>query len=113
MRQAGIIAAAALYAVENNIPRLAEDHEKAKMLAETIAGCAAFDLDLSAVHTNIVIWKVNQVDGLNAGKVMDMLKEKGVLVIDIGGNRIRAVCHLDVSKEEIITASEIIKKIFG
>ena len=112
MRQSGIIAAGALYAVQNNIPRLAEDHSKARLLAEAVKRCPVFNIDLNFVHTNIVIWKVVSPE-ITAREVENRLKEGGVLLFEIGGNRIRAVCHLDVSREEVEYAAGVVERLFG
>lgn len=112
MRQVGIIAAGALYAVRNNIDRITEDHKKAKILAEAVNRCDVFDINLDYVHTNIVIWKVIGKD-LTAKEVETKLGKNGVLLFDIGHNRIRAVCHLDVSLEDVQLAAGVVKKLFG
>jgi threonine aldolase len=112
MRQVGVLAAAALYAIQHNLDRLIEDHQKAQILARAINQCRAFEIDLSAVQTNIVIWKVKPGE-LTVSKVVEDLKQEGILVIDIGGNRIRAVCHLDVSLEQAEFAGEVVKKKWG
>ena len=112
MRQAGIIAAGALYGVEHNLERMVEDHQKAGILAEAVHKCAPFRIELEAVHTNIVIWRVDS-DDLSAETVMDRLAEEGILVLDIGGNRMRAVCHLDVSFEEVDLAARVVERLFS
>jgi threonine aldolase len=111
MRQAGIIAAGALYAVQNNRGRLLEDHHKAQTLALALADCSIFNIDLETVQTNIVIFAVKSKK-IDAGKVMEMLKKENILVIDIGKNKIRAVCHLDVSMDEIELVAKTIRKLF-
>lgn len=112
MRQAGVIAAAALYAVENNRERVVEDHAKARLLAEAVNDCGIFEIDLDTVQTNIIIWKVIS-GGITAGEVVSKLKGEGILALDIGGERIRAVCHLDVSMTEAESAASIIRKLFA
>jgi threonine aldolase len=111
MRQVGIIAAGALYAVQNNRERLAEDHKKAHLLAEAVKSCEAFEINLDMVQTNIVIWSVKP-DKMTAEKVVQSLKEDNILVLDLGSNRIRAVCHLDISLKEVEQAALMIKKRF-
>lgn len=99
MRQAGILAAAGLYALENHVERLAEDHENARLLAEGLKGLR--QVELEPVQTNIVIFTLA---GMGAEEFAALMREKGVLVHAIGPNRIRLVTHLDVSREEITEA---------
>ncbi|RKY79392.1 low-specificity L-threonine aldolase [candidate division KSB1 bacterium] len=112
MRQAGIIAAGALYAVENNFKRLTEDHKRAKILAETINSLNGFEVNLDSVQTNIVIVTVTRKD-LTAENVADMLAEKEVLVLALGERMLRLVTHLDVSEEEVLYAADVLKELFG
>ena len=111
MRQAGIIAAGALYALQNNLDRIKEDHQKARILAEAVAESEFFEIDLDFVHTNIVIWNVNS-QKTTAEQVVKRLGENRILVLDIGNNRIRAVCHLDVSFEDMNYTAEMMRKLF-
>ena len=111
MRQAGIIAAGALYALQNNLDRIKEDHQKAKILAEAIGRSEFFEIDLNFVHTNIVIWNVNS-QKTTAEQVVKRLGENRILILDIGNNRIRAVCHLDVSFEDMNYTAEMMRKLF-
>jgi threonine aldolase len=112
MRQAGILAAAALYAIENNIERLAEDHRNARKLAETAASLPGFSVDLDSVQTNIVIM---EVDGTKytAQQIVEVLKQQGILILAIGPAKLRAVTHLDVSEEGIDRAVQVFEKAFG
>lgn len=110
MRQAGILAAAGLYALEHHRPHLARDHEKARHLAETIAALPAFDLDVEAVETNIIIFEVT--DG-TAQSVVDALKDQGVHLTVFGPTTVRATTHRDVSMEEIETAAGVIRDRFS
>ncbi len=110
MRQVGILAAAALYALENNIERLAEDHANARHLAESIAEMPGIRLDPSDVETNIVIFEVSQRLGTNQ-EFVDRLHERGVWMFTVGPARIRAVTHLDVSSAQIDQAINIIREI--
>jgi threonine aldolase len=107
MRQAGILAAAGLYAIEHNIPRLAEDHANARLLAEGLNSVLGFQVDMQRVQTNIII-----VDVAGTGKmpseITGKLKENGVLAVTFGRTKLRFVTHLDVSREDCIRAVEII-----
>ena len=110
MRQVGILAAAGLYAVKNNISRLEEDHEKAKILAKSINHSGNFEINMSNVQTNILIFKPLKIS------VEESLKrcEENGLLLSVGQvGTLRAVTHLDVSFDDIETACEIINKIFN
>ncbi|MDG1524765.1 MAG: GntG family PLP-dependent aldolase, partial [Candidatus Thalassarchaeaceae archaeon] len=97
MRQAGIIAAGGLYALDNHITRLAEDHTRARRLAEAVNAMDGFSVDLDSVQTNMVY-----VDGeLGALQIMAGLAEHGVDVLDVGPTAVRAVIHLHITDEDI------------
>jgi threonine aldolase len=100
MRQAGILAAAGLVALEHP-ENLAQDHANARMLAERIG------LDPASIQTNIVIFDIAKT-GLQPADFLARLKEKDVLAGSIGGTRIRAVTHYDVSREDCLRAGEAI-----
>jgi threonine aldolase len=108
MRQAGFMAAAGIYALENNINRLEEDHRHARMLAEALEK-KDFVRTVLPVETNIVIFEVDQ-DGCGR-EIAQQLKEKGVLGHSISANQIRFVTHLDVSPEMIAQAVGIIEQL--
>jgi len=105
MRQSGILAAAALYALDHNLPRIAEDHRNARRLADGLRGHAAV-APLSP-DTNIVMLDLLR-DGDTADALVLRLAAKGVLVTAFGPKRLRAVTHLDVSAAEIDRAVETI-----
>ncbi|MBK7104149.1 MAG: low-specificity L-threonine aldolase [Ignavibacteriae bacterium] len=109
MRQAGVLAAAGIYAIQNNIERLAEDHEKAKMLANYLVKTGKFELINKEVETNIIIFKPLQK---SVEESLSICKENGLLfsVGQIG--TLRAVTHMDVSFEDINKVCEIIEKVF-
>lgn len=110
MRQSGILAAAGLYALKNNIERLSEDHEKAKYLAQRIAGNPNLEINLYAVQTNIILFKPLK---LNVEEGIKRCRDEGLL-LSIGKiDLIRAVTHLDVSFDEIIKAADIIDSVFN
>ncbi|MHC4132696.1 MAG: low-specificity L-threonine aldolase [Planctomycetota bacterium] len=108
MRQAGIIAAGALYALENNRDRLTEDHNNAKQLASGIAGLPGIKIDVKDVETNIVFFKI---DSMPAKELAGKLQKNGVYVLALGPDIIRTVTHLNVSNEQIIDTIDIFKKI--
>lgn len=96
MRQAGIVAAACVYALDHHVERLAEDHANARLLAEGLAGLPGVSLDPSAVETNIVVFGVA---GMPAQDFADrLLDEHGVRVSTLGPATVRAVTHLDVDR---------------
>jgi threonine aldolase len=100
MRQAGIVAAAALYALDHHVDRIADDHARARRLAEGLTE-AGVDVDLEQVETNFV-----QIDvGPDRAGAIDRMKEHGVLVsTTVHPTVVRAVTHLDVSDDDIETA---------
>lgn len=110
MRQSGIIAAGALYALENNVERLAEDHANAKILANAIRETEGLSLEPENVDTNMVIFRVDSSLG-TAFDFLAALEEKGVLVLTVSPAKIRAVTHLDVTDKEVIRAGEIIQRV--
>jgi threonine aldolase len=107
MRQAGIIAAGALYALENNVTRLADDHKKALHFAKEISKLHFVEIDMLSVQTNIVIYKTK----VDAEKLKQLLEEKGVLLSNEGPDKMRVVFHMDVSDEQTEQAIEIYKHI--
>jgi len=110
MRQAGILAAAALYALDHNVERLAEDHANARRLAEAIAGLPGIRLDPTNVETNIIIFEVEPPLGTSADLVA-RLRERGVWVLATGPNKVRAVTHLDVSRSQIDHAITVFRQV--
>lgn len=111
MRQAGIIAAGALYAVRNNIARLQEDHEKAKRFAAIVNDAPGLSIDMEAVQTNIVLVDVQRT-GRTPNDVIAELKRHGVLLSGGTYTSVRAVMHLDVTMEQVTKAAETIASVF-
>lgn len=93
MRQVGILAAAGLYAIEHNLPLVAEDHARARRFAECVDGLDGFRV--IAPDTNIIMIDIER-DGLAPGEVVAFLEERGVWLMTPGQRRLRAVTHLDV-----------------
>ena len=110
MRQAGIIAAGALYALEHHRDRLSEDHENAQMLAQAVRDAKGLDLQPQQVDTNIVIFGVDPSLG-SAHDFAAALEEQGVLMLAIGSRQVRAVTHLDVTRAEVEQAAEVIRNV--
>lgn len=105
MRQAGVIAAAGLIALEEMPARLGEDHANARVLADAVAKHQTAEIDLGTVQTNIVIFSLRQ-DG-DAGTFVAAMKERGVLTSAVGSRSVRYVTHLDVSRQDCERAAEV------
>ena len=99
MRQAGILAAAGLIALEESPKRLHEDHKNAKRLAQRISKINGIAIDVETVETNIVIFDISAT-GKNAAEIVTALKDHGILAIGFG-TKIRFVSHCDVSRQDI------------
>lgn len=110
MRQAGIAAAAALYAVENHVERLADDHRHAQVLAQAIGDTPGLLLDPEQVETNLIFFRVDPELG-TAKDVAVALKQQGVLVLPTAERKIRVVTHLDVSAAQAERAAETIRQV--
>ena len=109
MRQAGIIAAAALYALEHHHDRLADDHANAKLFAEGIAELPGIDIDPATVETNMVFFRVTSMP---AQELSDKMKQAGILALP-RGDRIRAVFHLEITREDAQAAIKAMRAILG
>lgn len=107
MRQAGILAAAGIYALEHNITRLKEDHDHARRFAEVLQKIPSVSLDPSHVETNIVIFDVIN-HRRPASEIVASLKEAGVLLNAVGKATFRAVTHLDITGQDIEEAGQIL-----
>ncbi|MCL5268575.1 MAG: aminotransferase class I/II-fold pyridoxal phosphate-dependent enzyme [Bacteroidetes bacterium] len=106
MRQAGILAAAGLYALEYNFQRLAEDHEKAKVFARILHDSPQYELNIDDVETNIVIFTLKPP--ITMDKFLADVKSLGVLLSAGTAGKVRAVTHLDVSIDNVKKAAEIL-----
>ncbi len=102
MRQAGVLAAAALYGLEHHLDRLEEDHLAARAIAEAVAGTPGASVDVSAVQTNIVNIDLD----FDADLAVAAAAKKGVLIGAMGRRRLRAVTHLDAPLERVKAAAE-------
>lgn len=112
MRQAGILAAAGLYALEHHVGRLKDDHDNAKKLARRLQQIPTVSINPQHVDTNIVIFDVIG-HRLSPQALVAALKQKGVLINAVGGTSFRAVTHLDVSSKQIDRAGEIFARVLG
>ena len=106
LRQAGIVAAAGLYALDHNVERLAEDHANARVLAEGLAELPGATIDPSKVETNIVIFEV-----ADPASVLTELFARGVEMTQFGPGRLRAVTHMDVDRAGIDRALVALREI--
>ncbi len=108
MRQAGYLAAAGIYALDNHFARLEEDHKKAKEL-EGLLSSLPWVTKIEQVETNIVIFYVDQ--NIEPTKVIEKLGEKGILLVSMGGGKLRLVTHLDITDEGMEYSSKILRSI--
>ena len=110
MRQAGIFGAAGLYALEHHYDRLAEDHANARLMADILIACKSISLDPATVQTNILVFDL--ADGApDAPTLVARAREQGVLIIAFGPRRVRAVTHLDVTRQECERAAQVLVKL--
>lgn len=110
MRQVGIFAAAALHGIDHHMSRLAEDHAHARRMAEILGESRRVILDPAAVRTNIVVFDLSP-DAPDAATVVAVARERGVLIFAFGPRTIRAVTHLDVSREQCERAAGMLRRI--
>ncbi|KAI9459581.1 L-threonine aldolase [Russula earlei] len=108
MRQAGFLAAAGLYALQNNIARLAEDHAHAQLIAKALAE-KDYTGEILPVETNIIIFEIK--GRLTAPAFVAAMKEQGILMIAISPTQVRIVVHLDISQEMVAKTMEAIRKL--
>ncbi len=110
MRQVGMIAAAAAYALQHNVERLKTDHVNAQALGTGIADLSWLSVDVDCIQTNIVIIDVSR-SGQTAEAVIEKFKSRRILLSSAGSHRIRAVTHLDVTAEDIDSAVNVFRNI--
>lgn len=107
MRQVGIFAAAGLYALDQNVERLAEDHANACGIADRLAESRLVDLDPASVRTNILVFTLAE-PGPDAATVVSRARDRGVLIFAFGPRTVRAVTHLDVSAAQCRRAAALL-----
>ena len=107
MRQAGILAAAGVYALEHHVGRLTEDHANARVIGEAVAAVPGVLLDLGTLESNIVVFHLGE-GAPDAATVVERARAQGVLVMAFGRRTVRAVTHLDVTREDCATAAEVL-----
>ena len=107
MRQVGIFAAAGLYALDHHLERLTEDHANARSIAERLAKCPGVRINLATSETNILVFNLTQ-EAPDAPTVVARAKDQGLLIFAFGPRTVRAVTHLDVTREQCARAAEIL-----
>jgi threonine aldolase len=110
MRQAGIIAAGGLYALQHNVARLADDHRRARALGERLARVPGLTIDEGKLQTNMVFADTHGV-GLPAARVVELLDAAGVLALDEAPWSVRFVTHLDLDDAAVEQAGEIVARV--
>jgi threonine aldolase len=110
MRQAGLVAAAGLHALDHHMARLVDDHDNARRLAEALVSNPKVDLDLATVQTNIVVFHL-RAGAPDAATVVQQAAARGVLLFAFGPRTLRAVTHLDVSTADCVRAGTILADI--
>lgn len=111
MRQAGMMAAAAIYALDHHVDRLADDHAHARLMAEQLADVPGLTVDLATVETNLLFFELDPAYGTGR-QLADALHTRGVRLHDVANsNRLRACTHLDVSRDQVLQAARIIREV--
>ena len=110
MRQAGVLAAAGIVALENSPAGLPRDHENARFIAEELARVPGISIDPTDIQTNIVIFDVEGT-GMTGREVSAKLRERGVLSNAVGPYRMRMLTHYDVTREQCERAMEVMAEV--
>ena len=113
MRQAGLLAAAGLYALEHHRSRLKEDHENASSLAKFLSKLPGAVVDLDHVHTNIVVLELTKSAPTDGPGLVKELRDLGVWITSFAPRKCRLVTHLDVSNEDIEEACKRIERVWS
>lgn len=112
MRQAGVIAAAALIALNDMVDRLAEDHENARILADGLANIPGVRIEPARVQTNIVIFELDPATGWTSASFQAALKAHGIL-LSLSGTRLRAVTHYGITRADVEHALAVIQQVLS
>ncbi|PYR68811.1 MAG: hypothetical protein DMF88_08060 [Acidobacteria bacterium] len=112
MRQIGILGAAGLYALDHHLDRLADDHDNAKLVASSLRSNPRVSLVADPVETNIVIFSL-EAEAPDAAAVIAAARARGVLVVAFGPRTVRAVTHLDVTREQCERAAGVLVDAIG
>ena len=108
MRQAGFLAAAGIYALDNHIERLKDDHRRARQIGEMLSG-ASYVKEIMPIDTNIVIFTLSE--GISTDAMLSKLKENEVLALPFGPNEIRMITHLDFNEDMLNMTLEVLNGI--
>jgi threonine aldolase len=112
MRQVGIFAAAGIFALDNNMARLVDDHANARLIAERLAQSPRIAIDSASVQTNILVFRLSP-EAHDATTLVARAREQGVLINAFGPRTIRAVTHLDVSRSQCTRAADVLVELAG
>ncbi len=112
MRQAGIIAAGALYGLNNHRERLVDDHRRAKRLAQGLSEIEGLGVDVERIDTNIILVDISKL-GIDSEKFAETVGEQGLFMTNAGPKEVRFVTHLDVDDDDIERAIEIVRNLYG
>lgn len=110
MRQIGLLAAAAEYAVDHHRDLLKEDHRRARLLSDTIKNCAGLSIDRESVETNILVFDVREGD---AGDAVKRLETEGIRLVPFGPKTLRATFHFQVDDDDLHYIREVIQRLFN
>jgi threonine aldolase len=110
MRQAGVLAAAGLYALDHQVARLVDDHANARRLADALAANPRIDLDPATVQTNIIVFHLKP-GTIDAATLVERARARGVLLFAFGARTVRAVTHLDVTAAQCERAGQILAEL--
>ena len=113
MRQAGIIAAAGIVALDEMVDRLAEDHRRAALLGDGLRSMAKLHLTKNSPRTNMVFFKLDESVKLSMGQFLNAMKQEGILLMDSGPAEYRMVTHNDITDKGIDVALDAFKKVLG
>jgi threonine aldolase len=112
MRQSGILAAAALYALDHHVERLAEDHQNAKLLAEQLASITALEVETRPPSSNMVFFRL-RAEAMSPAEFAERCGAQNLRFSHVGSNRFRAVTHLDISRADVDRAGAIVRGVCG
>jgi threonine aldolase len=112
MRQTGIYAAAGIHALDHHLRRLVDDHAHARVIAGVLAQCNRVLLDPATVQTNIVVFRLGE-GAPDAATVVERARERGVLLMAFAARTVRAVTHLDVTREQCERAARVLVEVIG